>query len=171
MTRTGDFGETGLADGSRVWKDSVRIDALGDVDELNSIIGLVICEGVSEKIAVELQLIQNELFNFGSELASNGKVLLEKKQIDHIEGLICFYNDSLPPLREFILPGGSRSAALFHLARSVCRRAERSVVALAKEEKISQILMQYLNRLSDLFFIYARIANHSANRSDIYWKR
>ena len=171
MTRTGDLGKTGLGDGSRVWKDSLRINALGDIDELNSVVGLVVSDGVSDEIDAELLSIQNELFNVGSELAVSGKKLIGKKQIEHTEDQIRLYNDELPSLREFVLPGGSRNAALLHVARSVCRRAERSVVALAREEEISPALTQYLNRLSDLFFIYARQANKLANRSDIFWKK
>ena len=171
VTRTGDSGKTGLADGSRIWKDSLRINALGDIDELNSAIGLVVSDGVSDEIDAELLSIQNELFNVGSELASPGKKLIGKKQIEHIEDQIRLYNDKLPPLREVVLPGGSRGAALLHGTRSVCRRAERSIVALARVEDISPALVQYLNRLSDLFFVYARQANKLANRSDIFWKK
>ena len=171
VTRTGDLGETGLADGSRLWKDSLRITALGNIDELNSVIGLVVCEGVSGEIDTALIAIQNELFDLGGELAMSGNQLTGKEQIDCMEEQIRFYNDRLPPLREFILPGGCKSAALLHLARSVCRRAERSVVALGRKEKIPEFISQYLNRLSDLFFVYARVANQSANRSDIFWKR
>ncbi len=171
VTKTGDLGETCLADGSCVWKDSLRINAIGNVDELNSVIGLVVSCKVSDEIDAELLWIQNELFNLGSELAVSGKRLIGEKQVEHVEDQIRFYNNRLPSLREFILPGGSKGAALLHVARSVCRRAERSVVALAKEEEISPILVQYLNRLSDLFFVYARQANRLVNRSDIFWQK
>lgn len=171
VTRTGDQGQTGLADGSRVSKDSARIDAIGQVDELNSVIGLVISEAVTEKMKEELQSIQNELFNMGGELAIVKTSLMMEDKVLAIDELVENYNNELPPLREFILPGGTKTAALFHLARSVCRRAERSLVSLGKQESISPVLYQYLNRLSDLFFVYARVANKMAGQSDIFWKK
>ncbi len=173
MTRTGDKGETGLANGSRVRKDSLRINALGDVDELNSVIGLVVSENVSRDISAELVLIQNELFNLGAGLAmaTGQDASVDERQIERIEQKILSGNRTLPPLKEFILPGGARSAALLHFARCVCRRAERSVVALSGEEGISPLWIRYLNRLSDLFFVFGRLANQSANRSDVFWKR
>ncbi len=171
VTRSGDQGQTGLADGSRVSKDSARIDAIGQVDELNSVIGLVISEAVTEKMKEELQSIQNELFNMGGELAIVKTSLMMEDKVLAIDELVENYNNELPPLREFILPGGTKTAALFHLARSVCRRAERSLVSLGKQESISPVLYQYLNRLSDLFFVYARVANKMAGQSDIFWKK
>lgn len=171
VTRTGDKGQTGLADGSRVSKDSARIDAIGQVDELNSVIGLVISEGLPEKMKQELQLIQNELFNMGGELAIVPTALMTEDKVSIIEKLVEDYNENLPALRDFILPGGTKTAALYHLARSVCRRVERAVVALGKQENISPVLYQYLNRLSDLFFIYARVANKMADQTDIFWKK
>lgn len=171
VTRTGDQGQTGLADGSRVTKDSARIDAIGQVDELNSVIGLVISEAVTEKMKEELQSIQNELFNMGGELAIVKTSLMMEDKVLAIDELVENYNNELPSLREFILPGGTKTAALFHLARSVCRRAERSLVSLGKQESISPVLYQYLNRLSDLFFVYARVANKMAGQSDIFWKK
>lgn len=171
VTRSGDQGQTGLADGSRVSKDSARIDAIGQVDELNSVIGLVISEGLPEKMRQELQAIQNELFNIGGELAVVKTSLITEEKLVVVEKLAEEYNQELPPLRDFILPGGTKTAALCHLARSVCRRAERAVVALGKQENISPVLYQYLNRLSDLLFIVARVANKMANESDIFWKK
>lgn len=171
VTRSGDQGQTGLADGSRVSKDSARIDAIGQVDELNSVIGLVIAEGLPEKMKLELLTVQNELFNIGGELAVVKTTIMTEDKVRFLENLIEEYNDDLPPLCDFILPGGSKTAALLHLARSVCRRAERAVVALGKQENISPVLYQYLNRLSDLFFVVARVANKSANQSDIFWKK
>ena len=171
VTRSGDQGQTGLADGSRVWKDSTRIDAIGQVDELNSVIGLLISEGLTEKMRQEMQAIQNELFNMGGELAVVTTALMTEEKLLVIEKLAEEYNKELPPLRDFILPGGTRTAALCHLARSVCRRAERSVVALGKQENVSPVLCQYLNRLSDLFFIVARVANKMADQTDIFWKK
>lgn len=171
VTRSGDQGTTGLADGSRVSKDSARMDAIGQVDELNSVIGLVISEGLPEKMRQELQAIQNELFNIGGELAVVKTSLITEEKVLVLEKLVEEYNAELPPLRDFILPGGTKTAALYHLARSVCRRAERAIVALGKQEDISPVLYQYLNRLSDLFFIYARVANKMADESDIFWKK
>ncbi len=171
VTRTGDRGETGLANGSRVPKDSLRIVAIGDVDELNSIIGLVVSENEVTDMNAELQIVQNELFNLGGELALGKHALIDEERVIRLEEWICFRNEKLLPLREFILPGGSRTAALLHLARSVCRRAERSVVALGRTEDISPVLQRYLNRLSDLLFVYARLANQLEKRSDVFWKK
>lgn len=171
VTRSGDQGLTGLADGSRVSKDCARIDAIGQVDELNSVIGLVISEGLPEKMKQELQAIQNELFNIGGELAVVKSALMAVDKVLVLENLVEEYNGDLPPLHDFILPGGAKTAALFHLARSVCRRAERAVVALGKQENISPVLYRYLNRLSDLLFIVARVANKMADQPDIFWKK
>ena len=171
VTRSGDHGTTGLADGSRVSKDSARIDAIGQVDELNSVIGLLVSEGLPDKMRQELQAIQNELFNIGGELAVVKTSLMTEDKVLVLEKLVEVYNDELPPLRDFILPGGTKTAALCHLARSFCRRAERAIVALGKQENISPVLYQYLNRLSDLFFVYARVANQLANQTDIFWKK
>ena len=167
ITRTGDAGETGLADGRRVGKDSLRINAIGDVDELNSMIGLVVCKSLCEEVKTELQLVQNDLFGLGGELAGSGNVMLGEKQVLRIENAALHFNNDLLPLKEFVLPGGSEEASLLHLARSICRRAERSVVALGKEEKMSPIPMQYLNRL----FVMARLTNKLANRPDVLWKK
>lgn len=171
VTRTGDAGETGLADGRRVGKDSLRINAIGEVDELNSVIGLVVCKGLCEEMKSELQLVQNDLFGLGGELAGSQNVLIGEKQVLRIENAALYFNRDLPPLKEFVLPGGSEEASLLHLARSICRRVERSVVALGKEEKMPPIPMQYLNRLSDLLFIMARLANKLANCPDVFWKK
>lgn len=174
VTRTGDTGETSLANGTRVRKDSPEIDALGNIDELNSLLGLVITEDVPKRMQEELVVIQNRLFSLGAELFPVKKgfsPFIDTEQIRHIEKLIMLANEELKPLEEFILPGGSRLAALFHLARSVCRRAERSVVTLSRKEKVPSLAIQYLNRLSDLFFVYARLANKLANQQEIYWKK
>ncbi len=173
VTRAGDTGKTGLADGSRVSKGSSRINAIGDVDELNSVIGVVVSETVFKDIHTDLIPIQNELFSVGAELAGAApeSFFLDEKHVERIERRIRSVNDGLSPLKEFILPGGSRCAALLHLARSVCRRAERSVVVLSGEDEISPVLIKYLNRLSDFFFVYARLANQLANRPDIYWEK
>lgn len=173
VTKKGDTGETSLANGSRVAKDCLRIQAIGDVDELNSVIGLAISEDVANIINTELISVQNELFRLGAELATpeQEKPFIAENEVRRIEKQIQSANHELPPLKEFILPGGTRLAARLHLARSVCRRAERNTVALAREEKISPVLIKYLNRLSDLLFVSARLANQSANRPDIYWKK
>lgn len=171
ITRTGDAGETGLADGRRVGKDSLRIHAIGEVDELNSMIGLAVCKSVCEEVKTELRQIQNDLFGLGGKLAGSVNVSLGEKQVLRIENAALHFNRNLPPLKEFVLPGGSEEASLLHLARSICRRAERSVVALGKEENISPVSVQYLNRLSDLLFVLARLANLLASRPDVFWKK
>ena len=171
ITRTGDAGETGLADGRRVGKDSLRIHAIGEIDELNSMIGLAVCKSVCEEVKTELRQIQNDLFGLGGELAGSVNVSLGEKQVLRIENAALHFNRNLPPLKEFVLPGGSEEASLLHLARSICRRAERSVVALGKEENISPVSVQYLNRLSDLLFVLARLANLLASRPDVFWKK
>lgn len=170
-TRTGDAGSTGLGDGSRTGKESRRIAALGDVDELNSVIGLLLCEEMPADVAELMTGVQHDLFDLGGELSIPCAVLLGAGQPGRLEAAIDHYNATLEPLREFILPGGSRSAAFAHLARTVCRRAERSVVALGHDEEISAAGRQYLNRLSDLLFVLARILNHSAGRGDILWEK
>ena len=170
-TRTGDSGETGLGDGSRVAKDSARITAIGDVDELNSAIGVLLAEPLPEAAADALVAIQHDLFDLGGELSIPGHVALHDNQVKRIEGLIEALNGDLPPLKEFILPGGARPAALAHLARTVCRRAERSVVALARSEPVSQNTRIYLNRLSDLLFVLGRVLNRHAGVGDVLWQK
>ena len=170
-TRTGDAGTTGLGDGSRTGKDSLRIAALGDVDELNSLIGVLLCEALPDDVADLLTGIQHDLFDLGGELSIPGAVLLGTSQPARLEAAIDRYNADLPPLKDFILPGGSRAAALTHQARTVCRRAERAVVALGHSEKISDAGRQYLNRLSDLLFVLARSLNRSAGCGDVLWQK
>jgi cob(I)alamin adenosyltransferase len=169
-TRTGDAGETGLGDGSRVAKDSARVQALGDVDELNSALGLVLAEDVPDAMREPLAEIQQDLLNLGGELSIPGHRLLEARDVARLEALIAAWNAELPALKEFILPGGSRAAAAAHLARTVCRRAERSVVALGRKEKASEAARQYLNRLSDVLFVAARALNRHAGRADVQWR-
>ena len=169
-TRTGDNGTTGLGDGSRVNKDSLRVDAMGDVDELNSVIGLMITEGVPELLQANLTQIQHDLFNLGGEICIPGYVILQKERIDDLEEAIDALNDNLEPLKEFILPGGTKTAAYCHLARTVCRRAERKLVELNRNEKVTEISLQYLNRLSDLLFVMCRIINKEAGVPDVLWK-
>ncbi len=170
-TRTGDQGTTGLGDGSRVAKDSLRIAALGDVDELNSCVGLLLTEELPEDLQELLTGIQHELFDLGGEMSIPGMNLLAASQVVRLEQAIDAYNANLEPLKEFILPGGSRAAALAHLCRTVCRRAERAVVALAAQEKVSEAGRQYLNRLSDLLFVLGRILNRAAGRGDVLWQK
>src|SRR5215210_6881372 len=152
-TRTGDAGETGLGDGSRVAKDSARIAALGDIDELNSAIGMVLAEELPQEVRAALDQVQHDLFDLGGELSIPGHAMLGEAQVAALESWLEEWNAPLAPLKEFILPGGSRAAAAAHLARTVCRRAERTVVTLARDEKVPPLLQQYLNRLSDLLFV------------------
>jgi len=173
-TRTGDAGETGLGDGSRVAKDSARVQALGDVDELNSAIGLALAEDVPEAMREALALVQQDLFDLGGELSIPGHRLLKPERVAALEAQVEAWNGGLEPLKEFILPGGSRAAAAAHLARTVCRRAERSVVALGRKEQgknqVGEPARRYLNRLSDLLFVAARVLNRHAGRGDVQWR-
>jgi cob(I)alamin adenosyltransferase len=169
-TRTGDAGDTGLGDGTRVAKDTPRIRALGDVDELNSAIGLVLAEEVPASAREALSQVQHDLFDLGGELCIPGHRMVGEAQVARLEALTAEHNAALAPLKEFILPGGTRAAAAAHLARTVCRRTERSVVALGREESVGEPLRQYLNRLSDLLFVLGRVFNRSAGRDDILWQ-
>lgn len=169
-TRTGDDGTTGLGDGSRINKDSLRIDAMGDVDELNSVIGILLTENLSTALAAYLTEIQHDLFNLGGEICIPDYVILQQASIDSLEQAIDNLNANLEPLKEFILPGGTKAAAYCHLARTVCRRAERKLIQLHRIEKVTQISLQYLNRLSDLLFVMCRIINKEAGISDVLWK-
>jgi cob(I)alamin adenosyltransferase len=170
-TRTGDKGETGLGDGSRVAKDSARIAALGDVDELNSSIGLLLAEPLPETVRAALVAVQHDLFDLGGEIAVPGTTSLTARQIARLEDTLEGWNRDLPPLKEFILPGGARPAALAHLARTVCRRAERSLVTLARTDSVSESARIYLNRLSDLLFVLGRVLNRAAGGSDVLWEQ
>jgi cob(I)alamin adenosyltransferase len=170
-TRTGDTGTTGLADGSRVGKDAPRITALGEVDELNSLLGMILCEEMPDEARELIVGIQHDLFDLGGELAVPGASFLKETQLARIEAAVAHYNGQLSPLKEFILPGGTRAAALAHLARTVCRRAERSVVALGNTDPVSAATRKYLNRLSDLLFVLGRWLNKSAGSGDILWQK
>ena len=170
-TRTGDDGTTGLGDGSRAAKNSVRVEAMGNVDELNSIIGVLLTEPMPTNIAALLTDIQHDLFDLGGELCIPGYTLMKDERIAWLEHTLDGLNAPLSPLREFILPGGTRAAALTHHARTVCRRAERSTVTLAHNETVTRAVMQYLNRLSDLLFVLARTFNRLENTPDVLWKR
>lgn len=168
-TRTGDDGTTGLGDGSRTPKHAPRIAAMGDVDELNSVIGLLLTESLPAEISADLLTIQHDLFDMGAELCIPGHTAVKDEQIAHLDARLAHYNAALPPLREFILPGGTRGAAQAHVARTVCRRAERAVVALATVDNINPPVRQYLNRLSDLMFVLARCINQHAGQKDTFW--
>ena len=170
-TKTGDDGETGLGDGSRVDKTAERVWAMGDVDELNSVIGMLIEQCELDDIGESLRDIQHVLFNLGGELSIPGMELVVEKNIEALEGLIDQHNEALPPLKEFILPGGSPAAATCHLARAVCRRAERRVIAVAKKENVNRQALVYLNRLSDLLFVYARVIARQGGGTEIYWQK
>jgi len=170
-TRTGDAGTTGLGDGSRTDKDAPRIAALGDVDELNAVLGVLLCEALPDEVRTLLIGVQHDLFDLGGELSVPGGAFLKDSQPGRLESAIDRFNGELEPLKEFILPGGTRAAALSHLARTVCRRAERAVVALAQAETVSAVARQYLNRLSDLLFVLARWLNRHAGHGDVLWQK
>jgi cob(I)alamin adenosyltransferase len=170
-TRTGDSGETGLGDGSRVRKDSARVAALGDIDELNSAIGLLLAETVPERIRTVLEGVQHDLFDLGGDVSIPGRATVSEGQIRRLESALEEFNRSLPPLKEFILPGGTRAAGIAHLTRTVCRRSERSLVALASSEKVADEARVYLNRLSDLLFVLGRALNREAGRTDVLWQQ
>jgi cob(I)alamin adenosyltransferase len=169
-TRTGDAGETGLGDGARVGKDTLRVQALGDVDELNSALGVLLAEELPETMRAALQGVQQDLFDLGGELSIPGHQMVRAAQVERLDAELETWNATLAPLKEFILPGGSRAAAGAHHARAVCRRAERSVVALGRSESVSQHARQYLNRLSDLLFVAGRALNRHAGRGDVLWR-
>jgi len=170
-TRTGDSGSTGLGDGARVQKDSRRVEALGAVDELNSALGVLLAEPLAQDVREQLIAIQHDLFELGGELSIPGHTRLGAQQIVRLEQTLDAHNAGLAPLKEFILPGGSRAAALCHLARTVCRRAERRVVSLASAESLSAYCQQYLNRLSDLLFVMSRVINQCDGQPDVLWRR
>ena len=169
VTRTGDSGTTGLGDGSRVTKDCLRIEAIGEIDELNSSLGVLLAEELPQTIHAALIEVQHDLFDLGGELCIPGTAMISDTQIARLEVQVNDFNRSLPPLKEFILPGGTRAAALAHLSRTICRRAERHVVHLANEEAVSVFARQYLNRLSDLLFILGRALNAASGRADVLW--
>ena len=169
-TRTGDAGETGLGDGSRVPKSHPRVHTLGDIDELNSAIGLILAEEVAPEVAQVLSDVQHHLLDLGGEVSIPGHAMLGEAHVGRLEAAIEQWNAALPPLKEFILPGGTRAAAAAHLARTVCRRAERSLVTLGEQEKVSEDARRYLNRLSDLLFVAGRRLNRDAGRSDVQWR-
>ncbi|MEK6663084.1 MAG: cob(I)yrinic acid a,c-diamide adenosyltransferase [Pseudomonadota bacterium] len=170
-TKTGDNGSTGLGDGMRVAKNSARIEAIGDIDELNSQLGLLLTETtLPDSLRITLIRIQHELFELGGELSIPNHVRISDAMVTQLEQELDAMNDALLPLKEFILPGGSRPTALCHVARAVCRRAERRLVALNQQESISPAAMKYLNRLSDLLFVMCRAISKSLGVPDVLWQ-
>ena len=182
-TRTGDKGMTGLADGSRINKDNIRIESYGNIDELNSVIG--ICRQSLNNLSTNdiklldswLFAIQNDLFNIGSDLATpipsrwENMILIGKEEVAIIEKIIDFCQNDLPPLKEFVLPGGTLLNAYLHLARTICRRAERTTVTLFKEEKINEFIIPYVNRLSDLLFVLSRWVQYKCDKPEALWNK
>ena len=169
-TRTGDDGTTGLGDNTRVPKSHLRVHAMGEVDELNSHIGVLLCEDMAADVRTVLVEIQHQLFNLGGELSIPGYELLKPEAVLALDEALATYNEQLPRLQEFILPAGSRAASQAHVCRTVARRAERATVALGNEEAIKETPRQYLNRLSDLMFVLARVLNRMNGGDDVYWK-
>ncbi len=173
-TRTGDDGSTGLGDNTRVRKDSLRVQAMGEVDELNSHIGVLLCEAMPDGVRTLLVEIQHQLFNLGGELSIPGFELLKPEAVLALDEALAEHNETLPRLKEFILPAGTRAASLAHVCRTVARRAERVVVALGADEPLKDNPRQYLNRLSDLMFVLARVLNRhrsdGTTGDDVYWR-
>jgi cob(I)alamin adenosyltransferase len=169
-TRTGDDGSTGLGDGSRVAKDSLRVGAYGTVDELNSTIGMVLAsDGVADDVREALTQVQHDLFDLGGELCIPGMAMVHDADIERLEQVLDAFNDPLPPLKDFILPGGGMAASCCHLARTVCRRAEREVIALGREEEVRPQAQRYLNRLSDLLFVICRVLARASGHGEVLW--
>ncbi|HYD33903.1 MAG TPA: cob(I)yrinic acid a,c-diamide adenosyltransferase [Methylophilaceae bacterium] len=169
-TRTGDDGTTGLGDGTRINKDSLRVEAMGDVDELNALIGVLLTEPLSQTIHETLLRVQHDLFDLGGEICIPGHVMVKAGRVEALENVLDELNDQLAPLKEFILPGGTRAAAYCHLARTVCRRAERQLIRLNRQEAVTDISIQYLNRLSDLLFVMCRVINKDVGTPDVLWQ-
>ncbi len=169
-TRTGDKGETGLADGSRIAKDSFRVEAIGDVDELNSHIGVILSHSIPESVQECLEGLQHDLFHIGGELATPGRKSVGSEDVSALEKILDGFNAELPPLKEFVLPGGGPAAAACHVARAVCRRAERHLVRLAEQEAVNADLLRYMNRLSDLLFVLARVLVWQNGGTEVLWE-
>lgn len=170
-TKTGDNGTTGLADGSRVDKDCVRLDALGDLDELNSVLGILVASIGKSPLAGQIRQIQNMLFDMGAELALPEHMLITEQHLHELERQVTELNTQLPPLQEFILPGGNLNAAHAHHARAVCRRAERKLLRLSRSEQVNSWSLKTINRLSDLLFVLARTLARKDDQNEISWKR
>ncbi len=169
VTRTGDKGTTGLADGSRRDKNDARVHCLGEVDELNAVVGVVLSQLEDDQLRTVLFSVQHDLFDIGAELCQPGKNLIEAGYVDALEAAAGQFNEHLPPLKEFILPGGSQAVAFMQLSRAVCRRVERSLHSLAKVEELNPVTAQYINRLSDLLFILARYVAFANDGREVYW--
>lgn len=169
-TRTGDDGTTGLGDGSRVPKDSLRVEAYGTVDELNSAVGIVLAQDLPALVADLLVAIQHELFDLGGELCIPGMAMIGDADVERLERSLDALNEDLPPLKDFILPGGGAAAAHCHLARTICRRAERVTLALARVETVRPEVVRYLNRLSDLLFVVARVLARGSGHGEVLWR-
>ncbi len=169
-TRTGDDGSTGLGDGTRVPKDSARVEAYGTVDELNSAIGIVLACEIPESVREALAQVQHDLFDLGGELCIPGMAMVHAPDIERLERVLDAFNADLPPLKEFILPGGGIAAAQCHLARTICRRAERVLVTLARHEAVRNEALHYLNRLSDLLFVACRVLARASGHGEVLWQ-
>jgi cob(I)alamin adenosyltransferase len=169
-TRTGDDGTTGLGDGSRVAKDSARVEAYGTVDEANSSLGLLLAADLPEDVRDLLTAVQHQLFDLGGELCIPGHAAIDDADIDRLEALLDRYNEPLPPLKDFILPGGGEAAARCHVARTVVRRAERATVTLSRHEAVRPQAIRYLNRLSDLLFVLARVLARASGHGEVLWQ-
>jgi len=170
-TRTGDDGSTGIADGTRLAKDSPRIEAIGTVDELNAALGLLRNADCGDELDAVIADIQHRLFDLGGELAIPGTVLIEDDRVGWLENTLDRLNAPLPPLREFVLPGGNEPAARCHLARTVCRRAERDLLRLSRAESVNPAALRYLNRLSDLLFVMARVLARRDGGTEVTWQK
>ena len=169
-TKTGDDGTTGLGDGTRVAKDSARVAAYGTVDELNSAIGMVLAQEIPAAIRETLTQVQHELFDLGGELCIPGMVMINEADVERLERSLDSFNEDLPPLKDFILPGGGIAAACAHVARTVCRRAEREVVTLSRQEPVRPEAIRFLNRLSDLMFVLARVLARASGHGEVLWQ-
>lgn len=170
FTRTGDDGTTGLADGSRLPKESLRIEVMGTVDELNSVIGLLRACGPPAGMDDELASIQQRLFDIGAEMALPEQAMISEARIEELEGWLNAYNENLPALKEFILPGGSQATAICHLARAVCRRVERLLWRLSRDEAVNEAALIWINRLSDLLFVQARVLGRLDQGEEVLWQ-
>jgi cob(I)alamin adenosyltransferase len=171
VTRTGDAGTTGLGDGTRVGKESARIAAIGEVDELNATLGVLRTEPLPPDVDALLLAVQHDLFDLGGELSIPGYSAVTDAHVARLEAAVERFNAELPPLKDFILPGGSRAAAHTHVCRTVCRRAERALVHLAASEPVGDAARRYLNRMSDLFFVLARALNRASGHPDVLWQK
>jgi len=169
-TKTGDDGTTGLGDGTRVAKDSARVAAYGTVDELNSSIGIVLAQDIPAPIREALTQIQHDLFDLGGELCIPDMAMVHEADVERLEQTLDGFNADLPPLKDFILPGGGMAAACCHLARTVCRRAEREVVTLSRSETVRPEAVRYLNRLSDLLFVLSRVLARASGHGEVLWQ-